>query len=92
MWRAVSDKRYTYAIYLRDKSELLFDNQADPWQMTNLVTDAAHAATLARLRSQMAARMKSLNDTFETCSWYRDKWTDGKRNIIAWARGEFPTA
>jgi len=88
-WRAVRDKRFTYAIYRRDRSELLFDNQADPLQMTNLAADPAHKDTLGRLRRQMAAKMASLNDTFETCTWYRDHWTDGKRNIIASARGRF---
>lgn len=29
------DRRYTYAIYRRDKSERLFDNQGDPLQMQN---------------------------------------------------------
>jgi len=91
-WRAVRDKQYTYAIYLRDKSELLFDNTSDPEQMTNLVADPAHQATLARLRGQMGAKMKSLNDTFEKLSWYRDNWTDGKRNVIASAKGKFPAS
>ena len=52
MWRAIRDKRYTYAIYLRDKSELLFDNQADPWQMTNLVKNPA-AAEARKLLAQI---------------------------------------
>jgi len=88
-WRALRDKRFTYAVYLRDKSELLFDNQADPKQMKNLAADPAHAEKLAELRGKLAAKMKSLEDTFEKCSWYRDHWTDGNRNIIASARGKF---
>ena len=88
-WRAVRDKRYTCAVYLRDKSELLFDNQLDPLQMENLAADPAHKQTLARLRGQLAEKMKTLDDTFEKCSWYRDHWTDGKRNIIASAKGKF---
>jgi hypothetical protein len=28
-WRALRDKRYTYALYRADGSELLFDNQSD---------------------------------------------------------------
>ena len=88
-WRAVRDKRYTYAIYRRDKSELLLDNQGDPLQMRNLARDPAHADTLERLRRQMAEKMKSLDDTFEACTWYRDHWTDGKRNVVASAKGKF---
>jgi len=74
-WRALRDKRYTYAIYRRDRSELLFDNVADPYQMSNLAGDPAHKATMDRFRDMLAAKMKSLNDTFETCTWYRDNWT-----------------
>ena len=88
-WRAVRDKRYTYAVYLRDKSELLFDNQADGLQMKNLAADPAHKETRDRLAGQLAGKMKDLGDTFEKCSWYRDHWTDGKRDIIASARGKF---
>ena len=74
-WRALRDKRYTYAIYRRDRSELLFDNVADPYQTKNLAGDPGHKPAMDRFRDMLAARMKSLNDTFETCTWYRDNWT-----------------
>jgi len=86
-WRALRDKRYTYAIYRVDKSELLFDNKNDPHQMINLAADPKHAAALRRFRKMLAAKMKSLNDTFEQCTWYRDNWTDGNRNILRGAKG-----
>jgi len=80
------DKRYTYAIYRRDRAERLFDNVADPYQMTNLSADPAHKATMDRFRDMLAARMASLNDTFETCTWYRDHWTKD-RLILRGAKG-----
>ena len=86
-WRALRDKQYTYAIYRVDKSELLFDNKSDPYQTTNLAADAKHAGTMKRFRKMLAAKMESLNDTFEECTWYRDNWTDGNRNIIRGAMG-----
>lgn len=86
-WRALRDKQYTYAIYRVDKSELLFDNKNDPYQMTNLAAEAGHAATMERFRRMLAAKMESLNDTFEQCTWYRDNWADGNRNIIRGAKG-----
>ena len=89
-WRAVRDKQYTYAKYLRDGSEVLFDNQADPQQARNLSADPAQRETLETMRTRLAGKMKELGDTFEKCSWYRDHWTDGNRNIIASARGKFP--
>jgi len=85
-WRALRDKRHTYAVYRRDKSELLFDNVADPYQMKNLSADPAHKATMDRFRDMLAARMKSLNDTFEACTWYRDNWTKD-RIILRGAKG-----
>ena len=51
--------------------------------------DPAHGNALDRLCKQMAEKMRSLNDTFEACTWYRDHWTDGKRNIVASAKGKF---
>ena len=85
-WRALRDKRYTYAVYRRDKAELLFDNQADPYQTKNLAADKKHADALERFRKLLGRRMAELSDTFETCTWYRDHWTKD-RNIIRGARG-----
>jgi len=88
-WRAVRDKRYTFARYHVDGKELLFDNRKDPLQMNNLIQDPGYQLIAEKLRNLMAEKMKGLNDTFETCTWYRDHWTDGDRNIIAGARGKF---
>ncbi|MFW6164285.1 MAG: sulfatase-like hydrolase/transferase, partial [Planctomycetota bacterium] len=85
-WRALRDKRYTYAVYRRDRSELLFDHQADPFQTTNLAADPEHADTLARFRQRLKACLAAIADTFEACTWYRDHWTRD-RNILRGARG-----
>ncbi|MDR1637907.1 MAG: sulfatase [Treponema sp.] len=73
-WRAFRTKQYTYATYLSDKSELLFDNLADPLQMKNLAGDSAYEGIKADLRNKMLARMGGINDTFEPCSWYEKNW------------------
>jgi len=85
-WRALRDKRYTYAIYRVDKSELLFDNRTDPQQMKNLAADPKHAAALERFRRMLERKMAELNDVFENCTWYRDHWTKD-RNILQGAKG-----
>ena len=36
-WRAVRDRKFTYAIFRLDGKEELYDNQSDPYQMNNLV-------------------------------------------------------
>ena len=88
-WRALRDQRYTYAKYRVDGAELLFDNVADPYQMKNLVGEPEHRGRVGRFREMLKKKMGELNDTFEACTWYRDRWTDGNRNIVRSARGDF---
>ena len=85
-WRALRDHQYTYAIYRRDRHELLFDNLADPYQLRNLAEDRSQSAKLAHYRAQLKRWMREHNDTFEACTWYRDRWT-GDRNIVNTASG-----
>jgi len=77
-WRALRDKRFTYAIYRKDRKELLFDNQSDPYQFHNLADSPGHKATLERFRALLAKRMKELDDNFEASTWYRDHWTTNR--------------
>jgi arylsulfatase A-like enzyme len=86
-WRAVRDKRYTYAKYRVDGKELLFDNADDPYQMTNLADNSAYRDKLNELRGKLYAKMDSISDTFAASSYYRDNWTDGNRVILRGARG-----
>lgn len=71
-WRAVRDKRYTYAKYRADGEELLFDNTADPYQTVNLA--ASEPALLGEYRMKCERKAESLRDTFPPCSYYRDNW------------------
>lgn len=87
-WRALRDRRYTYALYRSDGKELLFDNVADPIQSRDLAREPKHAGTLADLRGKLKGKMAEVNDEFQRCSWYRDHWTDN-RVIVRGARGEF---
>lgn len=97
-WRGLRDKRFTYAVFRgggpKDlpRKEVLFDNEADPLQMTNLAADPDHQTRMEKYRSMLKARMTELNDTFPASTWYRDHWTDGHRQITAAAKGPFPTA
>ncbi len=88
-WRALRDKHYTYAIYRVDGKELLFDHSADPYQLHNLAQDETHAETLAMFRIMLREKMAQLGDTFAACTWYRDHWTDGQRNIVRSATTDF---
>ncbi len=74
-WRALRGKRYTYAVYLADGSERLFDNRSDPYQMRNLVDEVEFNGLLSELRRALEDRMQAFNDSFQTCSWYERNWT-----------------
>jgi arylsulfatase A-like enzyme len=89
-WRAVRNKSFTYARYLVDGKELLFNHRMDPLQVNDLSDDPAFDDVKQRMKSSMERKMEELNDEFMPCTWYRDHWTDGKRNIISSARGPFP--
>jgi arylsulfatase A-like enzyme len=86
-WRAVRNKRFTYAKYRVDGSEHLYDNLDDPFQKVNRAGDAAFRGIREEFRDRLADRMKALGDTFESCTWYRDHWTDGDRRVLRGARG-----
>lgn len=88
-WRAIRDKRFTYAKYLRDGKELLFDRQKDPKMQKDVSSDPLYQDDLKRLRNIMLKKMNELNDEFHKCSWYRDHWMYKDFSIKAGARGEF---
>lgn len=73
-WRAIRDEQYTYATYLSDKSEYLFDNINDPYQMNNLIDSPNHKEIKEKLKSQMYGKMKKIGDEFEKNSFYKKNW------------------
>ena len=88
-WRAIRDKRFTYARYLVDGKELLFDNQKDPLQTKNLIGDPFFADVHRKMQEAMETKMEELGDEFKEVTWYRDNWLDDNRNIIRSATGDF---
>jgi hypothetical protein len=85
--QTVSRQRPTYPVYRVDESEHLYDNLEDPLLKTNRARDPAFRGLLSEFLDRLSARMKALNDSFEACTWYRDCWTDGHRNILRGAKG-----
>jgi arylsulfatase A-like enzyme len=90
-WRAVRDKRYTYARYLVDGKEHLYDNQADPYQKKNLVDDKNHQPLLKKMQKLMQKKMDDINDDFLPFTDYRDLCMakDDHYSIVAGAKGPF---
>lgn len=88
-WRAVRDKQYCYARYLRDGKEVLFDLKKDPHQLNNLAEDKRYKKIVVSYRDKMARKMALLSDEFKPCTWYRENWMYKDFSIKAAAHGEF---
>jgi hypothetical protein len=62
-YRGLHDERYTYARSL-DGPWLLYDNVADPAQLTNLVNDPRYAAVVKALDAALTERLQEVGDEF----------------------------
>jgi len=51
-WFGVRDDRYTYANYYQNGTELLYDRERDPTELTNVAADPAYATVFAQLRQR----------------------------------------
>lgn len=86
-WRAVRNSKYTYAVHREndkkglERTEKLFDNQDDPYQLKNLAGEKEHKRVLKKLRKKMNKKMKSLNDKFPESTWYRDNWLEDRKIV-----------
>lgn len=72
-WRAYVSSDYTYAIYLRDGMEFLFDNNNDKNQEKSLVLDKEHFEKKVELRNRMYAEMNRTDDKFHTSNYYKNR-------------------
>ncbi len=72
-FRGIRTTRYTY---VRDSGGpwLLYDNQADPYQMTNLLNDPEHAALQKQLEAQLQAKLKQRGDQLHPKQYYLKTW------------------
>jgi arylsulfatase A-like enzyme len=77
-WRALRGKRFTYAVYLVDSEEFLFDNHNDPLQQHNLIDSPGYEKMSDDFRKAISKKMHEIGDTFEKCTWYRDNWTNDR--------------
>lgn len=72
-YRGVRTTRYTY---VRDLSGpwVLFDNEADPYQMTNLVGEPANAELQRDLDALLNRKLKERKDEFRPAADYIARW------------------
>lgn len=60
--RMISDSRWKLIVYPQAQQEQLFDLQTDPWELTNLVTDAKHATKRDELTRLLREWQKAHGD------------------------------
>ena len=67
-WRGVRTKRYTFVRRLNPESQpwLLYDNQADPYQLNNLVNNPDYEAIQADLNQKLDQLLCQTGDAFQT--------------------------
>lgn len=61
-WRAVRTKRFTYARLLDGSSWLLYDNENDPYQRRNLVSEPEYEGLRAELHELIDERAAAVGD------------------------------
>jgi arylsulfatase A-like enzyme len=72
-YRGLRGDRFTY---VRDLAGpwLLYDNDADPYQLNNLVNQADFAKVQADLETQLASKLGAIDDSFHPGDWYVSQW------------------
>ena len=85
-WRAWRTARWTYAQYLSDGEEHLYDRDADPLQRVNLACDPVYVDVREELREQMLSEMARIKDEFKPNTYYRDEWVTADRLIVRTAK------
>ena len=72
-YRGVRTRRHTYVRDLRGPW-LLFDNEADPYQLDNLAGRAEHAELQAELEAILTRKLAETNDEFLPAEDYVKQW------------------
>lgn len=62
-YRGVRTERYSYVRTLKGPA-MLYDNQADPYQINNLVDKTENKALLSKMDQSLNAHLKAVNDEF----------------------------
>ena len=72
-YRGLRTQRYTYTRTLHGPW-LLYDNQADPYQLENLVDQPEHAETVRELDAWLQRRLDASGDEFLPSAEYIRRW------------------
>lgn len=69
-WRGVRTKKYTYARYEDQSAWLLYDNEADPYQMNNLADHPAYTELINGLNVKLDSLLEAAGDAENTKELY----------------------
>lgn len=72
-YRAIRTSRYTY-VRRPAGPWMLFDDQADPHQLDNLVGQPAHAALVREMDQRLSAALRAARDDFQSPEYYVRKF------------------
>ncbi len=74
-WRAVRGRRYTYAQWEDRTDWFLYDNEADPYQLHNLIEDPIARSLRVKMRDEMKRQLDANQDAF--LPWREQLLTSG---------------
>lgn len=72
-YRAVKTSKYTYVRSL-EGPWLLFDDETDPFQMNNLVSNPEYSDMVQALDKKLQGMLKEIDDDFRPAQSYVDEW------------------
>ena len=76
--RMLRDRRFKYVWNPTDVDEL-YDLEADPWELQNLVGRPEYAETLCRMRQRLLARLTAQGDGIVRTDWMRRQLSEGRK-------------
>ncbi len=80
-WRGIVTERYTYARF-REKPWVLYDDDADPFQMNNLIERSNNDRLISEMNSLLEIWMKKMDDPFETSDEVSNKYYKGSEKGV----------
>ncbi len=87
-WRGVRTRRHTYFRWLGGQEEL-YDNERDPYQMTNLAGSPEEEATQEQLRRSLTELLAQAHDDFPPGTAYAE-WFNRDRQLLRTGLGPVP--
>lgn len=85
--RMIRTKKWKYVWNCTDVDEL-YDMQADPWELSNLINSESHQAVLARLRQRLLEELTAGGDGAVRARWPQHQLGRGRKLPLAGQAGD----